>query len=117
LTNSARLTHRDDLVADVERRLATLTRDEVVGELEQLSLPCGRIRDVREVYECDQTRAQGLLAEVSHPFLGNLTPPGSPLRFGDESFAGPRAEHVAPPLLDQDRESILSWLAEPAVGP
>ena len=44
--------------------------------------------------------------------LGTIRLPGPPLRFFDASGAEttPR-DHTAPPLLDGDRETVLSWLA------
>ncbi len=71
----------------------------------RLGVPAGKVRDLQEVYEWDQTRSQGLLVEVDHATLGTVTLPGPPLRFfdGDGTETTPR-EHTAPPLLDADAD-------------
>jgi crotonobetainyl-CoA:carnitine CoA-transferase CaiB-like acyl-CoA transferase len=74
-----------------------------------LGVPAGKVRDLAEVYEWDQTRSQGLLIDVEHAALGPITLPGPPLRFD----GGDALEHSAPPTLDQHGASIRSWLAEP----
>ena len=48
----------------------------------------------------------GLLIDVQHSTLGQISLPGPPLRFD----AGGRTEHVAPPTLGQHNDSIRAWL-------
>jgi crotonobetainyl-CoA:carnitine CoA-transferase CaiB-like acyl-CoA transferase len=83
---------------------------EVLGTLAGLGIPAGKVRDFEEVYTWEQTRSQGLLIDVEHAALGTITLPGPPLRFD----SGGRAEHLAPPTLDQHGAAIRDWLAATA---
>jgi crotonobetainyl-CoA:carnitine CoA-transferase CaiB-like acyl-CoA transferase len=76
-------------------------------------VPAGRIRSIREVYEWDQTRSQGLLIDVEHATLGPLTLPGPPLRFFDTNGSEiTRRHHTAPPVLGADNHLIATLQAE-----
>ena len=67
-----------------------------------------------EVYGWEQTASQGLLVDVEHPSLGQLTLPGPPLRFfANDGAEVTRTDHAAPPTLDQHQDAIRAWLAEP----
>ena len=63
----------------------------------ELGIPAGKVRNLAEVYEWEQTRSQGLLIEVDHAALGSIELPGPPLRFEP----APTTEHTAPPTLNQ----------------
>src|SRR3546814_1662787 len=51
----------------------TLFRSELLTELDRIGVPAGRVRTISEVYEWEQTRSQGLLVDVDHSTLGNIT--------------------------------------------
>ncbi len=108
--NRDRVAHRDELIAAIERVFATDSADHWLALLLAAGIPAGKVRAMDEVYEWEQTRSQGLVLEVDHPAYGPLTLPGSPLRFDDNAFAGGRADHVAPPLLDEHGDAIRAWL-------
>ncbi|MEO5852846.1 MAG: CoA transferase [Nocardioides sp.] len=110
--NQDRVAHRDDLVAAIERVLASDTAEHWLAVLLAAGVPAGRVRSLDEVYEWDQTRSQGLALEVDHPAYGPLTLSGSPLRFDDQTYSGGRSEHLAPPLLDQHGDAVRAWLDE-----
>ena len=55
-------------------------------------------------------RCQYLLQKVEHPVLGEITVPGSPLRFDDNAYAGGREVHLPPPGLGEHSDSIRAWL-------
>jgi crotonobetainyl-CoA:carnitine CoA-transferase CaiB-like acyl-CoA transferase len=107
-TNRDRFAHRDELIADMEKALATHDRAHWLAELAQAGVPAGAIRSIDEVYAWEQTRSQGLVVEVAHPVLGPIELPGPPLRFDglDE------VRHTAPPALGQDGDAVLRWLEE-----
>jgi hypothetical protein len=52
--------------------------------------------------------------QVTHPTLGAITLPGSPLRFfaasGDGVVETTRVNHNPPPLLDEHAAAIREWL-------
>jgi formyl-CoA transferase len=105
-TNQLRVANRDALIDVIERAFASAPVDHWLGELERAGVPAGRIRDLRQVYEWEQTRSQGLLVETEHATLGRVTLPGPPLRFdGSEAVA-----HRPPPTLGQHTAEVLAWL-------
>jgi crotonobetainyl-CoA:carnitine CoA-transferase CaiB-like acyl-CoA transferase len=97
----------------VQARFAYYTTDELLAKLDRIGVPAGRIRSIREVYEWDQTRSQGLLIDVEHATLGPLTLPGPPLRFFDTNGSEiTRRHHTAPPVLGADNHLIATLQAE-----
>ncbi|MFK5633416.1 MULTISPECIES: CaiB/BaiF CoA transferase family protein [unclassified Ornithinimicrobium] len=112
-TNGERVANRPRVVAALEETFAGVEAADLLERLDQAGVPCGRVRDLKEVYEWEQTLSQGLLIDVDHPTLGRIQLPGPPLRFfsADGTETTP-TEHTSPPLLDQDGASLRSWLAE-----
>jgi len=110
--NRDRVAHRDELIAAVERVLTTDTAEHWLKVLLAAGVPAGRVRTLDEVYDWEQTRSQGLVLGVDHAAYGRLTLPGSPLRFDDNAHSGGRADHAAPPLLDEHGDAIRDWLDE-----
>jgi crotonobetainyl-CoA:carnitine CoA-transferase CaiB-like acyl-CoA transferase len=107
-TNRERFTHRDELIADMEKALAAHDRAHWLARLGEAGVPAGAIRSLDEVYAWEQTRSQGLLVEVDHPVLGPIELPGPPLRF--DGLTG--MTHTAPPALGQHDGDVLRWLEE-----
>ncbi|GAA2214195.1 CoA transferase [Nonomuraea monospora] len=111
-TNPERVAHRGAVIELVEERFAEHDTATLLGLLAEAGVPAGKVRDVREVYEWDQTRSQGLLLDVRHPALGPITLPGPPLRFFDpggaeQTFTG----HLPPPVLGADSAAVRAWLS------
>jgi len=106
-TNPERVGDRDAVIAAVNEAFGRHTSADLLALLDELGVPAGKVRDLREVYEWDQTRSQGLLVDVEHAALGTITLPGPPLRFD----GAPPREHAAPPTLDQHGAAIRAWLA------
>ncbi len=93
--------------AAVDAAFGRLASAEVLAKLAELGIPAGKVRNLEEVYTWAQTLSQGLLIDVEHAALGPIALPGPPLRFEE----GGRAEHLAPPVLDQHGLAIRHWLA------
>ena len=53
-----------------------------------------------------------ITARLDHPVLGQITVPGSPLRFDDNPYAGGRADNLPPPGLGEHSQAIRTWLAD-----
>jgi formyl-CoA transferase len=109
LTNSDRVHDREAVSDAVDAAFRLLSTDVLLARLGALGIPAGRIRDLGEVYDWKQTQSQGLV-DVRHTAQGPITPPGSPLRFDDNTYAGGRATNLAPPLLDEHGAAIREWL-------
>ncbi|MFL6164261.1 MAG: CaiB/BaiF CoA transferase family protein [Jatrophihabitantaceae bacterium] len=106
--NADRVADKDAVVAAVDAAFGSFRRAELMGRLAELGIPAGQVRSLDEVYGWEQTRSQGLLVSVEHSTLGTLRLPGPPIRYDDDG----RAEHLAPPTLDQHGASIRAWLDE-----
>ncbi|HRW01584.1 MAG TPA: CoA transferase [Tetrasphaera sp.] len=111
-TNRERVHNRDAVVAAVNAALAGHTSEEVLAKLAEIGVPCGHVRTIDQVYTWDQVASQHLLLKVDHPVLGEITIPGSPLRFDDNAYSGGREAHLPPPGLGEHNESIRAWLAD-----
>lgn len=112
-TNPERVENREKVNELVEAVFGAYGTEELLAKLEATGVPAGRVRNLREVYEWEQTRSQGLLVEVDHRTLGRLTIPGPPLRFFDtDGTEITRTEHRPPPVLGADGAEILKWLGD-----
>lgn len=111
--NTARVAHRDELTVLIEAALADGPVQAWLDRLAEAGVPAGRVRTLDEVYSWEQTRSQNLLMDVEHPLLGEITLPGSPLRFeGDDGPAStPARRH--PPILGEHDEAVRAWLGLP----
>jgi crotonobetainyl-CoA:carnitine CoA-transferase CaiB-like acyl-CoA transferase len=109
-TNPERVAHRDALIEKLESLFAAEDAEHWLAMLAEAGVPAGKVRSMDDVYSWEQTLSQGLSLSVSHPSLGTIDLPGSPLRFDDNAFSGGRATHDAPPTLGQHNQSIREWL-------
>jgi len=110
-SNPERVANSKQVKEMVQDAFALYTTDELLAKLERIGVPAGRIRTIRDVYEWEQTKSQGLLIDVDHATLGTISLPGPPLRFFDADGAEvTRRDHVAPPLLDQHADEIRAWV-------
>ena len=96
----------------VQDAFAMYSTDDLLEQLDRIGVPAGRIRTIREVYEWEQTKSQGLLIDVDHATLGAITLPGPPLRFFDaDGVERTRRSHVAPPVLGADNDLVGAMLS------
>jgi formyl-CoA transferase len=111
-TNPQRVANAKRVREMVQHAFALYTTDELLAKLDRIGVPAGRIRSIREVYEWEQTKSQGLLIDVDHDTLGSITLPGPPLRFFDtEGAEVTRRGHTAPPVLGADNDLIAALQA------
>ena len=108
-TNPQRVANGKRVNEMVQAAFALYSTDELLAKLDRIGVPAGRIRCIREVYEWEQTRSQGLLIDVDHATLGNITLPGPPLRFFSADGAElTRRKHSAPPVLGADNDLVAA---------
>lgn len=108
-TNTHRVAVAGEVENEINDRLRHRPADEVLAELGEAGVPAGRIRTVPEVYAWEQVRHLGLVHEMTHPQLGDIAVPGSPLRLDGESLA----TSVPPPVLgDHDEQWETLWPEE-----
>jgi crotonobetainyl-CoA:carnitine CoA-transferase CaiB-like acyl-CoA transferase len=107
-SNPERVANSKQVRDMVQDAFALHSTDDLLAKLDRIGVPAGRIRNIREVYEWDQTKSQGLLIDVEHATLGPVTLPGPPLRFFDADGAElTRRRHTAPPVLGADNDFVL----------
>jgi crotonobetainyl-CoA:carnitine CoA-transferase CaiB-like acyl-CoA transferase len=106
-TNPERVDNRKQVNEMIDGIFALYPTDELLTKLDEIGVPAGRIRNLREVYEWEQTRSQGLVIEVDHATLGTIELPGPALRFFDSSGAErTRRHHTAPPVLGAHNDML-----------
>jgi crotonobetainyl-CoA:carnitine CoA-transferase CaiB-like acyl-CoA transferase len=112
-SNPERVANSKQVKEMVQDAFALYTTDELLANLDRIGVPAGRIRTIREVYEWEQTKSQGLLIDVDHATLGTMSLPGPPLRFFDADGAElTRRRHSAPPVLGADNDLIATLQAD-----
>lgn len=111
-TSEAQRANFDALHDEIATEIAKRDAAELERELSDCGIPCGM---VRRVGEAAALVSDGALQDIELggvPASGRATVPNAGFRIAPD---GPAA-HGAPPRLDQDREEILAWLAEPVRG-
>lgn len=103
-TNPLRVKNREVLVPMLAEMVATKTRDEWIALLEEKGVPCGPINDVGEVFANEQVQARGMAVELPHPSAGQVKLVRNPIRMS----ATPATSDVAPPMLGQHTDEVLS---------
>ena len=105
-TVSNRVANRKVLVPLLNEILGARPADEWLARLDKAGVPAGRIKTVAEVCESAHLRARGMMVSLPHPKAGTITVMGVPVRLHDT----PGAAAMAPPLLGQHTEEILTGL-------
>ena len=100
--NESRVAHRDELQELIEQRLAERSVAEWIKLFAQHGVPAGEVKSLDRVYASPQVRDQGLVVEVSHSTLGDISLPGRPLRFD----GSPLRAAAPPPVLGEHSEEI-----------
>jgi crotonobetainyl-CoA:carnitine CoA-transferase CaiB-like acyl-CoA transferase len=109
-SNEQRVGDRRAVIEAINAAFSDIPAAELLTQLDELGIPAGKVRDLGEVYEWDQTRSQGLLIEVDHAGLGPITLPGPAVRFDPDPAGEPAFVHGAPPTLNQHGDAIRAWL-------
>jgi crotonobetainyl-CoA:carnitine CoA-transferase CaiB-like acyl-CoA transferase len=102
-TNRDRVIRYDELrplLADV---LARETRQRWIERLQAAGVPCGSVRDLRDVFADPQLAAREMVSSIEHPTIGGLNVLGVPVKLSDT----PGSVRTAPPTLGQHTESVL----------
>ncbi|HVF62892.1 MAG TPA: CaiB/BaiF CoA-transferase family protein [Casimicrobiaceae bacterium] len=105
-TKKARSAHRDWLNAEIEQRLMRNTSDHWIATLNEAGVACGRINNVKEVFEEPQVRHIGMLKKVVSPHLGEQKLMGQPVTL----TRTPSTIARAAPRRGEHTEEVLSEL-------
>lgn len=107
-TNTGRLTHAHELIAALESRLTTLTRQDVINRLETAGVPVGPVKTLDEVFASPGTTARSMLLEVPLPDGTTARVANGPWRV-DGQVAQAR---LPPPRLGEHTQQLLEELRQ-----
>lgn len=102
--NADRVKWRDLLVPMIAEAMRTRTQRDWLAALEAVSVPCGPINRLDQVFADPQVEARNMRFELPHRLSGTVPQVGSPLRFS----ATPVAYTQPPPLLGEHTQAVLS---------
>ena len=104
-TNGARVDNRETLIAELRSLFAAATSKHWLDGLQNLTIGCGPINAIDEVFADPQVRDRGMRIEMDHPTAGGQPVPliASPLRFSGT----PVTYRRPPPLLGEHTEDVL----------
>jgi crotonobetainyl-CoA:carnitine CoA-transferase CaiB-like acyl-CoA transferase len=102
-TNDARVAHREEFRARVERVLATDDTAVWVTRLEKAAIACGPIYELDEVFNDPQVQHLELVTEIEQPGVGPMRLLGFPYRVS----AGPIGIRRPAPRLGEHTEDVL----------
>jgi crotonobetainyl-CoA:carnitine CoA-transferase CaiB-like acyl-CoA transferase len=102
-TNRGRVTNYDVLRPILGDALRRRTRSEWIDALTAGGVPCGSVRDVREVLTDPHLEARNMIEAVEHASVGPLKVLGVPIKLSDT----PGRVRTAPPTLGQHTAHVL----------
>jgi len=105
-TRAARMNNRDELLASLQKRFLTRTRDDWLTYLGQFDVLCAPVYDYAELFADPQVQHNGIVAEQHHPIVGTIKVVGIPVKLSaTPGEVGPPA-----PQLGQHTHEILREL-------
>ena len=104
--NDLRFENRKLINAEINAVTRTNTIEHWINVINEAGIPCGRVMNVKEVFDDPQTQHQQMRITIDHPRHGPLDVLGFPIKFSDE----PCIVHRPPPDLGADNEAVLTNL-------
>ena len=102
-TNRQRVTAYDELRPLVAAALKPQTRHYWIERLTAAGVPCGSVRNLREVFADAQLAAREMIATIAHPTIGPLQVLGVPVKLSDT----PGDVRMPPPLVGEHTDRVL----------
>jgi crotonobetainyl-CoA:carnitine CoA-transferase CaiB-like acyl-CoA transferase len=106
LTNRDRFERRTAINAMINNETRKQPIAHWLDVLNAAGVPCGRVMNLREVFDDPQIRHQQMKLTIDHPRHGPLDVLGFPIKFSDD----PCRIHRVPPDLGADTDELLSEL-------
>ncbi len=106
LDNASRFEKRTAINAEINARTRTQPVAHWIDKLNAAGVPCGRVQNLKEVFDDPQTRHQQMRITIEHPEHGPLDVIGFPIKFSDD----PCRVFRPPPVLGADTDAILAEL-------
>ena len=114
-TNRGRVAGYAELRPLVAARLRPQPRRYWIEKLRAAGVPCGSVRDLREVFNDPQLAARDMVVAMQHATAGDIRVLGTPIKLSDT----PAVLRAAPPTLGQHTDSVLQQdlgLGHEAIG-
>ncbi len=105
-TNGDRVTSRSVLVPYLQQVFLTKPVAQWVEILQKVSVPCGPINDLADVFADPQIEARDMLQDMVHPTVGKIKQTGIPVKFS----LTPGGLDIPPPLLGEHNAEILAGM-------
>jgi glutaryl-CoA transferase len=102
-TNQQRVTAYAELQPIVAATLRKHPRDYWIERLSAAGVPCGSVRNLKEVFDDAQLAAREMIARIEHATAGPVQLVGVPVKLS----ATPGAINTPPPLLGQHTDAVL----------
>ena len=102
--NEVRVKNRSKIIPMLQQHFLTRTLNEWLTDLQAGSVPSGPINDLEAVFNDPQVIAREMLTTMTHPTAGEIKQTGLSIKFSES----PGELRLAPPLLGQHNEEILS---------
>ncbi|MCB0343437.1 MAG: CoA transferase, partial [Bdellovibrionales bacterium] len=103
-TNAARVNNRTELCEKITTLLKMRDSQQWLDELEAVSVPCGPINTIDQVFDNAQVKAREMRVEVDHPFAKRIPLVANPIKYSKTPIQKPQA----PPLLGADLQEVLT---------
>jgi len=108
MSNTGRVVNRKVLLPILEMEFLKFGRDDLLSGMEASGVPGGPINDIGQLYEDPQVIARGTRFDMPHAYGGGVSMVRNPMRFSES----PVTYRMAPPLLGEHTEEILSSLSQ-----
>ncbi|WP_404416061.1 CoA transferase [Vreelandella aquamarina] len=104
-TNDARVSHREQLIPELQAVLATRGSDKWLAALESVGVPAGPVNTLDRVFDDPHVRARELKQPLTHPQSANgkVDLVNNPIRFNGVQMSA----QTAPPTLGEHTDSVL----------
>ena len=103
-TNTARITHREEVDGMVAIELKKMHSQELIPLLRQHGIPVGPVNSVSEALAAEHTFARQMIVSHQHPSIGDLKTLGTPLKMHQT----PTAVRYPPPRLGEHTQEVLA---------
>ena len=105
-SNVLRVQHEPRLTQTLRQILAGHTREYWLSRLADAGVPAAPVNDLMEAFDSADVQRRRLVSSVPHPTAGTVPLIRSPFRMSRTPVAAP----LAPPLLGQHRDEVLTQL-------
>ncbi len=105
-TNTERMTNRDVLLEELNRRVGSWTRDTLIDRLRAHGVPCGEVSSIAEALAAPQLEARDMVLDIPHAELGRIRTLGNPIKLSKT----PAVTDGPPPGLGEHTEQVLGAL-------